>query len=64
MRQNHEAAPPTPQEVLEARTRAKLTQPQAADVVYVTRRTWQNYEAGSCPMHPGLWELFNIKTRM
>lgn len=64
MRHNKDANAPDPAEVLEARKLASLTQPDAAAKVYVTLRTWQNYESGTCPMHPGLWELFQIKTRM
>ena len=59
--------PPTPAEVLAARKAARLTQPEAARLVNVTRRTWAAWEAPrSSPHartpHPGTWELFRIKT--
>ncbi len=40
-----------------------LTQTTAAELVYSTLRTWQDWEAGRAPMHPGLWELFTIKVK-
>lgn len=53
---------PTPQEIKTARQAAGLTQTQAARVIYSTLRTWQDWEAGIAAMHPGLWELFTLKT--
>ncbi len=58
---------PTPVEVRAAREAAGLTQTQAAALVRATARNWQQWEqqgAGSNArrMHPGLWELFRIKT--
>lgn len=53
---------PTPEEIKSARERAGLTQTQAAYLVHGTMRAWQEWEAGNRKMHPGLWELFNIKT--
>lgn len=53
---------PTPAEVTKARENAKLTQTEAAAVIRGTLRAWQNYEGGQRTMHPGLWELFLIKT--
>ena len=52
---------PNPNQVLEARSKAGLTQTQAAELVSVDLRTWQRWEAGDYPMHPGLWELFSRK---
>ena len=52
---------PTPDEISAARDRADLTQTQAAHLVHGTMRAWQEWEAGNRKMHPGLWELFNIK---
>lgn len=43
------------------RAAAGLTQVQAAELIYSTRRTLQDHEAGIAPMHQGLWELLNIK---
>lgn len=53
---------PTPAEILKAREAAQLTQSQAAEKVGGTLRAWQNYEGGQRRMHPGLFELFLIKT--
>lgn len=53
---------PTPEQVKDARQRAGLTQTQAAELVYSKLRSWQQWEAGDRAMHPGLWELFRIKT--
>lgn len=52
---------PTPQEVRVAREQAGLTQTQAGDLVHSSLRAWQQWEAGDRAMHPGLWELFQIK---
>lgn len=53
---------PTPAEVRDARKAAGMTQSEAARVILGTMRAWQEYEAGNRRMHPGLWELFRIKT--
>lgn len=52
----------TPTEIRTARESAGLTQQQAATVVHVGTNTWRHWEAGRSPIHPGLWELFLIKT--
>lgn len=58
---------PLPEEVRRAREVSGLTQKQAGAVIYGTEKGWQNYEAKlgtgeSRPMHPGLFELFLLKT--
>jgi len=53
---------PAPAEILAARTAANLTQTEAAAKIGGTLRAWQNYESGERRMHPGLFELFRIKT--
>lgn len=53
---------PTPEQVLAARTAAGLTQTQAGDLVHSSCRAWQQWEAGDRNMHPGLWELFMLKS--
>lgn len=53
---------PKPTEVRAARAAAGLSQTAAAALIYCTRRGWQEWEAGNRRMHPGLWELFKIKT--
>ena len=55
---------PTPQTIRTTRTAAGLTQSEAAQLVYLTRRqTWLEYEAGRRPMPEATWELFQLKTR-
>ena len=56
-------ANPTPAEILRAREDAGLTQQQAADLLFSSWRTWQNWEAGERRMPPAAWELFNAKLR-
>jgi putative transcriptional regulator len=53
---------PTPEEIKQARAAAGLSQASAAALIYSTLRTWQDWEYGNNPMHPGLWELFCLKT--
>lgn len=58
---------PTPAEVLASREAAGLTQTEAAMKIRGRLRSWQHYEAPiGTPdhrhMHPGLYELFLIKT--
>lgn len=54
---------PLPDDVKLARADAGLTQVEAAAIVYSTRNAWQKWEDGSRRMHPGLYELFLIKTK-
>lgn len=62
----HPARNPTAAEVRAAREAAGLTQAQAAALVHASVRNWQQWEqkegANVRSMHPGLWELFRIKT--
>lgn len=53
---------PSPAEILAARKAAGLTQTEAARLVASSCRSWQQWEAGDRRMHPGLWELFGIKS--
>ena len=60
-------ASPTSEEVRAARQAAGLTQSEAAVKIRGTLRSWQRYEGVSGTpdhrrMHPGLFELFLIKT--
>lgn len=55
------AGNPKPAEILRAREDAGLTQQQAADLLFSSWRTWQNWEAGERRMPPSAWELFNAK---
>ena len=54
-------ASPTQQEIRDARADSGLSQAGAAALIYSTRRTWQDWEAGVASMQPGLWELFELK---
>lgn len=53
---------PTPAAIKAAREAAGLTQTAAAVLVYSTCRAWQKWESGEARMHPGMYELFLIKT--
>lgn len=53
---------PTPAEILAARNAAGLTQTEAGMMVKSSLRAWQQWESGDRRMHPGLWELFLIRT--
>lgn len=52
---------PSPDEIRAARAAARLTQTEAAGRIHSTLRAWQEWEAGNRRMHPGLWELFQLK---
>lgn len=62
MQKNNLAIPPSPEEIFSLRESALLTQTEAGALVYSAIRTWQQWEHGDRKMHPGLWELFKIKT--
>ena len=51
---------PTKAEVKQARIDAGLTQGQAAELIGVSLRTWQFWEAGKYNMRDQSWRLFNI----
>ena len=55
---------PEPAEVRAARKAARLTQTEAAALVYVTQRAWAYYEAGKRNMPPASWELFLQKAKL
>ncbi|HEX8883153.1 MAG TPA: hypothetical protein VF797_01535 [Noviherbaspirillum sp.] len=52
---------PTAQEVRDLRAQANLTQTEAAAMVGASLRTWQQWEATDGKMHPGLWDLFQMR---
>lgn len=54
---------PAPDAIKAARAAAGLTQTDAARLIHSTLRTWQQWEAGDRRMHPGLWELWQMKTQ-
>ena len=51
----------TPEKIIKARKNAGLTQTEAAALVWVSLRTWQNWEAGAFDIKHAAWELFLIK---
>ena len=54
---------PTPEQVLEARTAAGLTQKEAAALVHRGRAVrWSEWERGTIHMQPDAWELFLLKS--
>lgn len=55
---------PKPGQIKRAREAAKLTQTQAAELIYKTLRQWQRFENGNTDMDRALWELFNIKIKL
>jgi len=52
---------PNTTEIIAAR--GKLSQSQAASLIYTTQARWSNYETGKSRMHPASWELFILKTK-
>lgn len=60
-------ANPLPATIRRARELAGLTQAQAAAVVYTVGPVWLQWESENernRRMHPGLYELFLIKTKL
>lgn len=53
---------PTAVEVRDARLAARLTQSAAAELVGITTRAWQYYEAGETTMKLPTWRLFRALT--
>jgi DNA-binding XRE family transcriptional regulator len=51
-------ANPSPEKIAKTREEADLTQTQAAEMIYSTMRTWQQWEGGQRRMHPALWEYW------
>ena len=50
--------PPTPAEILGARTRARLSMADAAARVSTSEEIWESWEAGLAEMNPSQWVLF------
>jgi DNA-binding transcriptional regulator YiaG len=55
---------PTPEDVKEMRSAARLTQKKAAAVLYHKLSSWQHYEQNDRKMPPALRELFLLKTKL
>jgi len=52
---------PSPEEIIQARNMAGLTQEEAAAVVYKSTIAWKKWEGGNRRMPPDTWELLLIK---
>lgn len=55
---------PTPEQIRHLRRKVGLTQAACAALVCSTAQSWQRWESGATPMHPGLWKLFRIEVGM
>lgn len=55
---------PTSEQIIRARERAKMTQAQAAALIYKKYRAWHRYETGERNMDPAFWELWQIKAKI
>lgn len=53
---------PTPEQIKAARAATNLSQAAAAGLIYASLSSWEDWENGIRTMHPGLFELFLIKT--
>ncbi|KKK74813.1 hypothetical protein LCGC14_2879980 [marine sediment metagenome] len=58
---------PTPDEIIQLRHDAGLTQTEASQKIWSALRTWQGYEATSGDtqrrMHPAIWWCFKQRTK-
>jgi len=55
---------PNKDELAAFRRDHRLSQSQAAKLIYTPTSTWQKWELGINGIHPGLWELFQIKAKV
>ena len=55
---------PSPEQIIKARERAKMTQEEAAALIYKKWRAWDRYEKGQRQMDPAYWELWQIKAKI
>jgi len=56
--------PPEPAEIRKLRESFGLSQTQAAELVYSTLRSWQNWEGGQVGMHPAIWAWFRHRVEI
>lgn len=54
---------PRPAEIVRAREAAGLTQTEAAELIFASLRTWQDWEGGQRRMYASDWELFRVKVK-
>ncbi|MFL6603058.1 MAG: hypothetical protein ACJ8R9_17260 [Steroidobacteraceae bacterium] len=57
------AASPKGAEIRELRETFGISQTEAAEMVYSTLRSWQNWEADEVGMHPAIWAWFKHSVR-
>ncbi len=53
----------TPEQILNARRKAGLTQAKAAKAIMHSLGAWQKWEWGTREMHPALFDYFLIVTK-
>jgi DNA-binding XRE family transcriptional regulator len=58
---NIKSKSPNSYEIISSRKEAGITQKDAAQYIYCSQITWQQWEAGKRKMHPAFWELFTLK---
>ena len=55
---------PKPDELREFRRVHGMSTQEAGELVHVTAKAWERWEAGERPMHPAFFELARLKVRM
>lgn len=58
------AGNPPPAAIIALRERMGLTQTEAAKMLFVSLRTWTQWEYAERRMHPAFWQLFTLKCEM
>jgi DNA-binding XRE family transcriptional regulator len=58
---NNWPSSPAPAKIRAARITAGITQSQAGALIYSRERTWAGWERGENPLHPALWELWQMR---
>jgi DNA (cytosine-5)-methyltransferase 1 len=56
------SAKPSGAQIRECRLKARLSRKEAAELIGVSYRTWQDFELDVTPMRAAFWELFRLKT--
>lgn len=54
---------PSPADIKRKRLSAGLSRKDAAALIGVAYRTWQDWELGTAKMRSALWELFKLKAK-
>lgn len=55
------AANPKPDQIKSLRHKRGLTQKEAAELIFSSWRSWQDWENGARRMHPAFWQLFRLR---